>query len=96
MPQNTAELAEICEPLHINEETASRLLEETVSKRCAGGLLQAAALLRQNKQSDAIEVPFIREVSRAGKDATTLIGPRLRRSLRVCSSLLDLLQTWAK
>jgi len=54
-PDNTAELAEICEPLHINEETAAQLLEETVSKRCAGGLLQAAATLRQNNQSGAID-----------------------------------------
>lgn len=54
-PENTAELQEICEPLHIDEETAARLLEEVVSKRCAGGLLQAAALLRQNNQSSALE-----------------------------------------
>ena len=34
---------------------AGRILEQTVSKRCAGGLLQAAALLRQNEQSAALE-----------------------------------------
>ncbi|KAL1514823.1 hypothetical protein AB1Y20_003908 [Prymnesium parvum] len=54
-PQNTAELVDICDPLHIDEETAGRLLDEVVAKRCAGGLLQAAALLRQNDQSTAIE-----------------------------------------
>lgn len=54
-PENTAELSEICEQLHISEEKAAGLLEQIVSKRCAGGLLQAAAMLRQNAQSTAIE-----------------------------------------
>jgi len=46
-------ITEICEPLAISEEDAQRMLESTVSKRAASGLLQAAALLRQGASEAA-------------------------------------------
>lgn len=46
-------LIELCEPLHIAEETAQRFLEETVQKRASGGVLQAAAAMRQQERDSA-------------------------------------------
>jgi len=46
-------LEEILEPLHISEEKCQKMLEQTVQKRTDGGVLQAAALLRQNSNAAA-------------------------------------------
>jgi len=45
-------LIELCEPLHISEDAAQRMLEQTVQKRIEGGVLQAkASLLQQNNDA---------------------------------------------
>jgi len=48
-------LEEVCESLHINEERATKMLEQVVQKRASSGVLQAAALLRQNAADAAVE-----------------------------------------
>jgi len=48
-------LEEVCESLHIDEERATKMLEEVVQKRASSGVLQAAALLRQNAAEAAVE-----------------------------------------
>jgi len=47
-------LEEVCESLHIDEERATKTLEEVVSKRASSGVLQAAALMRQNEAEAAV------------------------------------------
>jgi len=46
-------LIEVAEPLHISEEDAQRMLETSVQKRTAAGVLQAASSLRQNSPDGA-------------------------------------------
>lgn len=48
-------LEEVCESLHINEERAAKMLEQVVLKRASSGVLQAAALLRQEKSQAAVD-----------------------------------------
>jgi len=48
-------LQELCEALHISEGRAAKMLQETVMKRVSGGVLQAAALLRQDAHTSAVE-----------------------------------------
>lgn len=48
-------LEEVCESLHVSEERASKMLEQTVAKRTSSGILQAAALLRQESHEAVVE-----------------------------------------
>lgn len=48
-------LEDVCEALHVSEERATKMLEETVTKRTSSGVLQAAALLRQESMEAAVE-----------------------------------------
>jgi hypothetical protein len=45
----------VCESLHIAEARAQFILSETVGKRISGGMLQAAALLRQEAHAPMAE-----------------------------------------
>jgi len=54
-PDDTGALEELCEPMHVSEADATRMLEETVAKRTSSGLLQAAALLRQEAHQSAVK-----------------------------------------
>jgi len=71
-PENPSALEDICEPLRISTETATKLLGETVSKRTSAGLLQAAALLRQARQDEAVQ-----ELERLLKFAALSPGPAI-------------------
>jgi len=66
-PDDLSPIAEVCEPLHISEGKAQALLEETVQKRVSGGILQAAACMRQSEKDGAIS-----ELGRALKYAALL------------------------
>lgn len=48
-------LEELCEPLHVSEERAQAILEQTVQKRVNAGLLEAAADLRGGGTKRAVE-----------------------------------------
>jgi hypothetical protein len=54
-PEDLSALEEVCESLHVDEERATKMLEQTVLKRASSGVLQAAALLRQNAPEAAVE-----------------------------------------
>jgi len=47
-PDDMSALIELCEPLHVSEDSAQRMLEETVQKRVSGGVLGAHASLLQD------------------------------------------------
>jgi len=53
-PDDLGALEELCEPLHISESAAQRMLEETVQARVSSGLLQAAASQRQQALDAAV------------------------------------------
>merc|ERR1712110_1055519 len=44
---DTSALKELCESLHVSEARAEELLQDSVTKQCRGGVLQASALARQ-------------------------------------------------
>jgi len=54
-PDDTTALEELCESLHVSEARAGELLQETVAKRCRGGVLQAAALARQSAHESMLD-----------------------------------------
>ncbi len=66
-PDDFSALEELCEPLHVSEERAQGMLEELVGKRTGGGVLQAAALNRQEEREAACD-----EISRTLKYASLL------------------------
>lgn len=66
-PDDLSPIAEVCEPLRITEGKAQALLEETVQKRVSGGILQAAACMRQGEKDGAVS-----ELRRALKYAALL------------------------
>jgi len=47
-------LEEVCDSLHISEEKASQVLTELIQKKASGGLLQASALFRQDRNEDMV------------------------------------------
>lgn len=51
---NTDALIESCEAFHVSEERATELVEASVSKRCAGGVLQATACLRRGSMVETV------------------------------------------
>ena len=68
-PDNLGILEELCEPLYISEEKAAKMLEEIVGKRTSGGMLQAAADMRQGQGDRACD-----EITRFLKFAALLDG----------------------
>lgn len=70
-PEDPGPLQEICEPLHISPEKASMLLEQTVNKRNSAGVLQAAALLRQQRHGEVVK-----ELDRVLKFAALIPNPK--------------------
>jgi hypothetical protein len=52
---NTDALSECCETFHVTEARATAMVEAAVSKRCAGGVLQATACLRRSAISEMVD-----------------------------------------
>ena len=68
-PSPLSTVEEISEVFHFEEAEATKMLEETVNKRVSGGVLQAAAALRQDNTEEASS-----ELTRVLKFAELLPG----------------------
>jgi hypothetical protein len=67
---DTSVLEELCESMHVTEERAQELLGLLVQKKTADGILQASALVRQNRPEEMKE-----ELERVLRFASLLSGP---------------------
>ncbi|EOD11727.1 hypothetical protein EMIHUDRAFT_459736 [Emiliania huxleyi CCMP1516] len=52
---DSSALLELCESLQIEEERAAALVDEAVSKRCTGGVLQATACMRRGASTEVVK-----------------------------------------
>jgi len=52
---DTSALEEVCESLHVTEERAQEILQVIVQKKAVGGILQASALVRQDRADEMKE-----------------------------------------
>merc|ERR1719424_1586162 len=52
---DTSVLEEVCEGLKVSEETAAEILEATVQKKAASGILQAATLMQASRAEETME-----------------------------------------
>jgi len=52
---DSSALLELCESLQVEEERAAALVDEAVSKRCTGGVLQATACMRRGASKEVVK-----------------------------------------